>query len=438
MKKKILSLLLLFGLIITFALVACAPASSEPVKTVTAIAMETDPTVTELQVGGEFSPEGGTIKVTWSDGTSEVLPLTAEGVELSTVNTNKIGNKTVTVTYGGQKTTFKISVNETAFKVTFDLNYDGAETSVQDVYGGDKAVKPETPTRDKYTFYAWFTDRQCTLPFDFDSVINSDMTLYADWKEEGKTYYKVTYDLNYYGCVPSAYEKIIAGGENIFIPTENIARNEFSFDGWYLDRALTQKADKNTAVTADTTVYAKWTKTKAGTSVYVFEAEETDLTGKVGPGLSGTAQEKGMIVSGNSTASGNKSVSFLYQNGLALEFYFGCSENVTDATVTVSVAAEMKNISFDSNEYQVILNGTPLTFKDVSLADNEEFSDAIVISGVTLKEGENSIILKTNNTKRPLGDASTYAATAPMVDCIKITTTAVLIWDATRGLPMAY
>lgn len=439
MNKKILSLLLILSFVLAFGLAACEPAEPpEPEKKVTAIAMETNPAVTELQVGDEFSPDGGSIRVTWSDGTSEVLALTAPGVELTSVNTKKVGNKTVTVTYGGLKTTFKVSVNEKAFKIIFDPNYEGAETFESEVYGGDKAVAPQAPTRDNYTFYAWFTDKMCTSRFDFESDINSDMILYADWKENGKTYHKVTYDLNYYGCFPSTYEKIIADGEKTFMLTADIARKEFSFDGWYSDKAYTQKVNENTPVTEDVTLYAKWVKTKTGVSVYTFEAEETDLTGKVGPGLSGTAQEKGMIISGSSSASGNKAVSFLYQNGLTLEFYFGCSESVNDATITVRVAAEMKNIAFNSNEYQVILNGEPLSFADVSLDDGGEFTDAIVISGVTLKEGENALILKTNNTKRPLGDAGTYAATAPMVDCVKITTSAVLIWDATRGLPVVY
>lgn len=439
MKKKIISVLLVLSIIFAFCLAACSPSAppEEQGKEVTAIAMESNPAVTELQLGQDFSPEGGSIKVTYSDGTSEVIALTAEGVTLSSVNTNKVGNKTVTVTYGGQKTTFKVSVNELAFKVTFDPNYAGAKTTVSEVYGGDKAVKPANPERENYEFYAWFTDKACTLPYNFNSEVQSDMTLYAEWKEAGVTYRKITYDLNYYGCVPSSYEKLVKDGAKAFIPSAQLIRNEFVFEGWFTDKTFGTQFTAETVVTADTTVYAKWRKTKTGTSEYVFEAEQTDLTGKVGAGLSGTAQEKGMIVSGSSTASGGKYVGFLYRNGLALEFYFGCSEQVNDAKITVRLAAEMKNIDFNSAEYQIILNGTPLEYSAVSLPDNEEFSDAVVISGVTLKEGENSVILKTNNNKRPLGDAGTYEATAPMVDCVKISTSAVLIWDAVRGLPVA-
>ena len=84
---------------------------------------------------------------------------------------------------------------------------------------------------------------------------------------------------------------------------------------------------------------------------------------------------------------------------------------------------------------QVIVNGTALSFAQVSLPNNSTFTGAIEISGVTLEQGANSIVLKTNNNTSLGG---TYAGIAPMVDCIKIETSAVLIWDAVKGLPMNY
>ena len=184
-------------------------------------------------------------------------------------------------------------------------------------------------------------------------------------------------------------------------------------------------------------IYAGWTKTKTQASTYVFEAEDTDLTGKSGPGFSGTAQEEGMIVT-NATANGEKAVSYLYQRNLTLDFYIASGEAVSDATVVISIAAELDNINFNSDEFQILINGEAASYTAVSLVNDKTFRDGITITGVSLEEGANLIQLKVNNAKRPLGDASTYAATAPMVDCIKITTSAVLSWDANYGLPMEY
>lgn len=444
--KKIVSIIALFlSMVFVFAFAGCSSGGANEGdgegegKTVARIEMATEPNDTELSVGDQFSPEGGSIEVYYEDGTSEVLPLTAEGVTLSSINTERVGTRTVTVTFGGKKTTFKVYITEQGFTVTFNYNYEGAPASgTQTVLSGETAEKPEDPEREGYTFYAWYTDEQCMQEYDFEQDVEGDLTLYAEWKENGATYYDVTFDVNYYGVVPSKFVKIIKSGENAVIPDITMQREGFTFDGWYSDEALTEPFAADAVIEADTYVRAKWTKTLTGIQTYIFEAEDTDLTGKIGPGLSGTAQEDGMIISGNETASGEKYVGFLYQNGLTLDFYFASSETVTDAVITISVAAEMDNIDFTSDEYQVILNGTPLSYSDVSLASDSKFTDAIVISGVTLKEGANSIILKTNNTKRPMGDASTYAATAPMVDCIKIETSAVLIWDANKGLPMEY
>ncbi len=132
-----------------------------------------------------------------------------------------------------------------------------------------------------------------------------------------------------------------------------------------------------------------------------------------------------MIVA-NASASGGKAVSYLYRRNNSLEFYIACDEDVSDAEIVLSA------------EFQVLVNDAAQTYNNVALANNNTFSDAIVIEGVSLKKGANLIKLNVNNSKRPMGDAGTYEATAPMVDCIKITTAAVLAWDKNYGLPMAY
>lgn len=408
-------------------------------KEVESIAMDKLPTKTKYYVGETFSPEGGSILVTYVDKSTSSISLTSEGVTLSTVNTSRVGEKTVTVTYQKKRTTFKVEVVNEGFKVTFDLNYEDGKDFTIDVTKNQAVEKPADPTREGFDFYAWYTDEACTTLYDFSAPVTQDLTLYAFWEEEGMDYFDVVFDLNYYGVAPQTYVQRVKSGDKArslsFTPT----RDEFRFDGWFTDAQGTQAFTSDVSISANTNIFAKWTKSKTGTSTYVFEAEETDLSGKTGPGFSGSASEEGMIVS-NSTlgASNNKYVSYLYRSGLTLDFYIASSETVNDATLTVSVAAEMKNIAFNDEEYQVIVNDVPQSFSNVSLIENAEFSDAINISNVSLKEGFNSIILKTNNTKRPMGEGSTYAATAPMVDCLKLTTSSVLMWDENKGLPMEY
>lgn len=97
-----------------------------------------------------------------------------------------------------------LGVNTTLYavfglQVTFDYNYlrsdgtergafmtvrvDSGETVRADVesYGGD-------PIRIGYTFGGWFTDKECTAPFDLDTPVTESFTVYAKWTaEDGQT-----------------------------------------------------------------------------------------------------------------------------------------------------------------------------------------------------------------------------------------------------------
>ncbi len=62
------------------------------------------------------------------------------------------------------------------FTVTY--NVDGKVTT-EIVKDGKTATKPADPEKDGYSFYGWFTDEKYTKGFSFETVITSDITLYA-------------------------------------------------------------------------------------------------------------------------------------------------------------------------------------------------------------------------------------------------------------------
>lgn len=73
---------------------------------------------------------------------------------------------------------------ERAVTVNFDSNQ-GTAVESQLVIVGDKVVKPVDPTKEGYTFSGWFTDKDCTNAYDFDTVVDGTepaFTLYAGWK----------------------------------------------------------------------------------------------------------------------------------------------------------------------------------------------------------------------------------------------------------------
>ena len=69
----------------------------------------------------------------------------------------------------------------TVYKVTFDSN-GGSEVAVEEVKEGDKATRPDNPTKEGYTFYRWTTDKKGEYEYTFENVLEGDITLYAQWK----------------------------------------------------------------------------------------------------------------------------------------------------------------------------------------------------------------------------------------------------------------
>ena len=75
---------------------------------VTGISLITLPQTTEFRVGTAFDFSGAQLKVSYSDGTMQMIPVTE--AMTSGGNINRIGKHTITVTYGGQSTTFEVTV----------------------------------------------------------------------------------------------------------------------------------------------------------------------------------------------------------------------------------------------------------------------------------------------------------------------------------------
>lgn len=365
------------------------------------IAVAQEPTKMDYWVGEEFSAEGGVLLVTYRDKTTAEIPMTDENVKLPNVKTNTPGRKAVKVTYGGKNVTFYINVAEKGAEVTFELNYDGAPEAQKEAARQGKGVEaPEIPVRDGYTFDAWYTDAACTVLYDFAQVVEQPMTLYANWLADDAVYYPVTYSLNYYGVLPDGYVQQVKSGETARMLSLALVRDEFEFIGWYADAACTVPYVQENAIEGETTIYAGWKSLKMGAETYTFEAEQTSLLGKEGPGMSGSASGASMIVNDatNLDASNGKYVSYLYKKGLSLDFYLASSEAVSDAVLTLRVAAEMDNISLSPDNYTIEVNGQPVMFDAIALEKGAKFADCIVIQNVALQVGANTIRLVTNNT----------------------------------------
>lgn len=80
----------------------------------------TAPTKTDYKVGESLDLTGGSLVATYNNGKEETLPLTAAGVSVTGFNSAAPAqNQEITVSYGGQSSTFNVNIAEKSYKVNF-------------------------------------------------------------------------------------------------------------------------------------------------------------------------------------------------------------------------------------------------------------------------------------------------------------------------------
>ena len=174
-----------------------------------------------------------------------------------------------------------------------------------------------------------------------------------------------------------------------------------------------------------------------GTETYTFAAALTDLDDVEGEGFSGGEGGISMIAKdydGEWETISGYYVSYLYVENTALTFEITSDRAVDDAKIVLSLSAEGKpEITIDPEIYTVSVNGTaldyaPITFYDIPNVVGEvyAFKQYTVGENISLQEGKNIIKLISSNN---ISMGGTTKATAPMVDCVQITTSAKLTWS---------
>lgn len=325
--------------------------------------------------------------------------------------------------------------------------YEGNQTR-RVVSDGEKLQRPKVPEREGYVFDNWYTDQTYFKLYNFDSPVKSDVTIYGHWIDKTVTYYDVTYNYNYANAKP------------VVVPVEENGRAVrpddpiyagYNFLGWYTAADGGEEYDFETPVTSDTEIFARWELIVVeGVKNYVFEAELTDLSNFKGTGYSNEATAGQAIQAASKwsdkvdlQASNGFWVGYMYMPELELKFEFVSDRDVSDATVKMRLSGEIVDcITLNSEIFKVILNDTPIRYNDIVISGINKgtsqppkaFEDYEVGINLSLKEGKNTVVLKVNNRTTPVGTDGVPAggkimATAPLIDCIKITTVAVLEWN---------
>lgn len=175
---------------------------------------------------------------------------------------NTVINESITLTAHWKPDGETPPTPEGKVTVTF-VTPDGATAvGAQEIDKGGKATRPETdPTMPDHTFVGWFTEEGGATEFDFDAVINTNVSVYAKFTPNEvppQPVEKVTVTFVTGEGATTVEPQEIDKGSSALIP-ETPKKTGFVFGGWYVDNeTFSQPFDFGAAVNEIITLYAKW------------------------------------------------------------------------------------------------------------------------------------------------------------------------------------
>ena len=155
-------------------------------------------------------------------------------------------------------------------RVTFDTQ-GGSDVPAQNVPYGQKAKQPQAPSRKGYTFAGWFAEAACRTPWDFDTVIYQNRTLYAGWTANR---YTVAFDAA--GGTGGMEAQSFVYGEAQALRACAFSNGDKTFAGWALSR-------DGKAVYGDGQVVSDLTDQNGGTVTLYAVWQESGSNTPVGP-----------------------------------------------------------------------------------------------------------------------------------------------------------
>lgn len=220
------------------------------------------------------------------------------------------------------------------------------DTSV--VKKGNTVGVPAKPTNDGYSFGGWYTDVNCTTAYDFNSPVNTDITLYAKWLAK----YTVSFDTDGGSTVES---QTVVTGNKATKPTSTPTKKGYNFVGWYTDNTYTTEFDfGNTIITDNTTIYAKFE-----------DASIFKLDGYTFNKIS-TLEE---LTTGYYVIGGFDGTNYAYMNDiLDKKGFFGVGDKPSVHFTFYNKAGKVK-IQKSQNEYLSAVGGSP---KNFGIVDNRK------------------------------------------------------------------
>ena len=157
-----------------------------PGKTLTTIALITSPSKTTYNIGEDLNTSNLVVRAYYSDSSENIIPINE--LVFTGFDSNTGGSKEVTISYGGETTSFIVTVNARTFTVTFDKNGGDTEASPASITVTEALPAPvlgslpAKPVRKTYALKGWNTQANGSgTEFTETTTVASNITVYAQW-----------------------------------------------------------------------------------------------------------------------------------------------------------------------------------------------------------------------------------------------------------------
>ncbi len=88
-----------------------------------------------------------------------------------------------TAVINSETTLYAVYKDCKTYTVTFDMNYSGSESIKAVVNENDVVARPDDPKRPGYKFDSWYFNNR---PYNFKTLVTSDMTIFAKWSLDSR------------------------------------------------------------------------------------------------------------------------------------------------------------------------------------------------------------------------------------------------------------
>lgn len=303
------------------------------------------------------------------------------------------------------------TVTEPKVTVTYDYKGHGTNSSAQVSKYSNQTLSTDVPTADGFVFRGWYTDAELTTEAPATFVASADVTFYAKWDAAVTLTYKYLD-----GTTADVVENYYVNDKVATLKAVDFKFGTKAFAGWFTNDG-SETGDygtefvKDTVLTANTTVYAKWIEPSVFAGTYtivkfsnsgvsdIYNSDTTKVVVDAFGKCNNTAWNgfgSGSTVSFAFAEGSTSVVTITEVTSYRTSKYYG----VYDATTGVIVRADQES-GFSSNVFMMVPYDSSYATKDfaaVAWSENSKYHKLVSFADKTADNAVRTIFVADSNT----------------------------------------